>query len=156
MRRLRVALALVLAGAGLTGCAAGGAAQGAADPATRTPEYRSIPTTTNRAADPAATPRADGSITAQEAPLSQLWASVDSSLAHGGYADASRPAGSLPQDVTDFAHAIAARCAPGLAAESSGRLTDLWAGVQTAAATAGADITPTVSAYAAEATSLCM
>lgn len=151
-----MALAVVAAGAGLAGCAAQGAAQGAADSSTQTPEHRSIPTTTNRAPDPSATPRADGSVSADEAPLSQLWAMVDSSLAHGGYADSARAAGSLPQDVSAFADAVTTRCVPGLTADESGRLATLWGGVQTAAASAGGDLTPSVSAYAAEATTLCM
>lgn len=156
MRRVWVALAVVAAGAGLAGCAAQGAAQGAADSATQTPEYRSIPTTTNRAPDPSATPRADGSITADEAPLSQLWAMVDSSLAHGGYADSARAAGSLPRDVSDFADAVTTRCVPGLTADESSRLSTLWGGVQTAAASAGGDLTPQISAYVTEASTLCM
>jgi hypothetical protein len=147
-----VALAVLAMAGGLTGCAP----QGSAQDTTQTPEYRSIPTTSERPADPTATPRSDGSVTADQAPLSQLWAVVDSGLAHGGYADSTRAAAVIPQDVADFANAITTRCVPGLTDAEAGQLAPLWNDLQSSASAAGADITPAVRSYFTEATSLCM
>lgn len=156
MKRFAGVLAIVLTAAALAGCSA--QSQPAADGASQTPEFHSIPTTTNRAPDPSPSPQSNGStVSAQDAPLSQLWAMVDSSLRrNGGYADASRPAGTTPQDVADFASAIATRCTPQLTAEQSAHLDTLWADVTATAASAGADLTPTVTAYVDQATALCM
>ncbi|MFF2050942.1 hypothetical protein ACFVU2_05015 [Leifsonia sp. NPDC058194] len=156
MRRLAIACAAVLAGAALAGCAVHSTP--AAEGGSQTPEYRSIPTTTNRAPDPTPSAHPEGStISEQEAPLSQLWATVDSSLRDaGGYADPSRAAGRVPQDIGDFASAIATRCTPQLSAEQAARLDSLWSDVTGTAASAGADLTPTVSAYVDQATSLCL
>ncbi|MBB2967626.1 hypothetical protein [Leifsonia aquatica] len=156
MKRFAGVLAVVLSAAALAGCSA--SSQPAADGASQTPEYHSIPTTSNRAPDPSLSPQPnDSAVSAQDAPLSQLWALVDSGLrSNGGYADASRPAGTTPQDVADFASAIAARCTPQLTAEQSAHLDALWDDVTAAAASAGTDLTPTVTAYVDQATALCM
>lgn len=155
MKRFAGVLAVVVSAAALAGCSA---SSQPADGASHTPEYHSIPTTSNRAPDPSQSPQPNGStVSAQDAPLSQLWALVDSGLRNnGGYADASRPAGTTPQDVADFASAIATRCTPQLTAEQSAHLDALWNDVTAAAASAGADLTPTVTAYVDQATALCM
>jgi len=155
MKRFAGVLAVVLSAAALAGCSA---SSQPADGASQTPEYHSIPTTTNRAPDPSLSPQPNGSaVSAQDAPLAQLWALVDSGLRNnGGYADAARPAGTTPQDVADFASAIATRCTPQLTAEQSAHLDALWSDVTAAAASAGTDLTPTVTAYVDQATALCM
>lgn len=155
MKRFAGVLAVVLSAAALAGCSA---SSQPADGASQTPEYHSIPTTTNRAPDPSLSPQPNGSaVSAQDAPLAQLWALVDSGLRNnGGYADAARPAGTTPQDVADFASAIATRCTPQLTAEQSAHLDALWSDVTAAAASAGADLTPTVTAYVDQAAALCM
>lgn len=156
MKRFAAVLGVALAGVALAGCSV--TSQPAADGASQTPEYHSIPTTTNKASDPSQSPQPNGgSVSAQDTPLSQLWAMVDSGLrSTGGYADGSRAGGTLPQDVSDFASAVSSRCTPQLTAEQSTRLSTLWNDVNTAAASAGGDLTPAVRAYFDQATSLCM
>lgn len=149
------AAAAVLTAAALAGCTTQPDHTGQA--ASQTPEYRSIPSTTDRAPDPQTTAQAQGaSVSAQDAPLSQLWAMVDSDLRDGGYTDATRAAGALPPAVGDFASAISTRCTPSLATDEAARLASLWSGVTATAADAGADLTPAVTAYFTEATTLCM
>jgi hypothetical protein len=138
----------------LTGCSASGTA--ASEPSA-TPVRHSIPTSSNRPADPLQTTAPGGTVSAQDAPLSQLWALVDSGLRDGGgYGDRTRGAGVVPADIRDFGSAIHSRCVPERSAAEGAQLTSLWNEIIADAKTAGADLTPAVRAYFDRASALCM
>jgi hypothetical protein len=154
MRRATVGVTLTLTVLALAGCSATGTT--AAEPSV-TPVRHTIPSSSNRPPDPVETPAADGSVSAQDAPLAQLWALVDSSLRDaGGYAESTRGAGVIPADIHDFGSAIQTRCVPGRTAAEAAELTSLWNAIAAEARTAGADLTPAVRAYFARASALCM
>jgi hypothetical protein len=103
------------------------------------------------------TPAPGGTVSFQDAPLSQLWALVDSGLRDsGGYGDSTRAAGVVPQDVNDFGSAIQSRCVPERSAAQGAELTSLWNKIAADAKTAGTDLTPAVQAYFDRASKLCM
>lgn len=130
---------------------------GCTSAAASSPEPHTIPSTTSRPADPTPSLPSQENVSAQDAPLSQLWALVDSSLRDSsGYAQADRQAGVLPQDFTDFASAIQTRCEPQLSSADAENLTSLGAAVTQKSQTAGTDLTPAIRAYFDVATAHCM
>lgn len=153
-RRAPAEITAIVAVLALTGCSASATAS---SEHSGTPVRHSIPTSSNRPADPLQTTAPGGTVSAQDAPLSQLWALVDSGLrAGGGYGDSTRGAGVVPGDIRDFGSAIQSRCVPARSAVEGAELTSLWNELIADAKTAGADLTPAVRAYFDRASALCM
>ncbi|NNC12301.1 hypothetical protein HII28_10480 [Planctomonas sp. JC2975] len=92
-------------------------------------------------------------LTADQASLQQLWAGVTSGPSG---TPTNRAAGEIPQSFTDFADAIAKRCAPILTADQTSTLATLRQTVTTTAASAGTDLGPSITAYVDAATKDCM
>lgn len=119
------ALAITVALAGLTACSS----PGRADPSMGT--THTIPHTVRHSPSvPTGSPSlgASGPISADQAPLDQLWALEDSSLRAGGEMKGRVP-GQIDQTTLDFENAITSRCAPNLPADKRSGLDSLWASV---------------------------
>ena len=121
--------------------------------------FHTIPHSTHRAPDPVVTPRPSleagntGSVRAQDAPLSQLWAI---STGDPIQADQSNP---LAWQLEDFTNAIRTRCYPQLSAADQAQLTALYAAFTHTLEQRPlvvADVRDAKNAYFDRATALCM
>lgn len=151
--RRKLLLAAMCAGAGLmlAGCAT------AVPPSSSPASNHTIPPVKSfvTAPSPERPGTVSGQIGASQAPMQQLWATLDSGL-RNGKAWPGRLAGQLPQDFEDFATAVTQRCEPGLDAGQAQHLEQLRQAVITQAAQAGADLQSTESTYFHAATQSCM